>query len=746
MTDEASSLEKAYLKIAGDSDCYSGSLKNSMAVIAGYCLEAMDACRASIWLLSEDELTIRCAALCVRNEGLVPLDSVLSIDDFPTYFYALKHSRVIAASDVCEHKSFAELKEPYSIPLNIKSMLDASIRHEGGVHGVICIETVECFREWSEAEQNFVASISDFIAQRLTSNQLVNTEARYKTFFESTSEGVAIFSDGKFADFNSAFCNLFRCEREDMLGLTPVDISPEYQACGELSATKAMRYIEASMKGEPQRFEWRHKRLDGTESDFIITLNYVRLGETDTLFALFRDITESKRIEREVQLSQQQLSYRAAHDCLTGLLNREQLNLRLNNLIKHIEQTGEQNQVALVLLDLNRFKEVNDTLGHGIGDDVLVQVAQMLSHTVADNEGTLFRLGGDEFVATFESSCCPIAFEELDTLFHHALATSIDLDDIKIEMSASIGIALYPNHGKSSQELLRCADVAMYCCKRNESLSSFYDSANDANNKRRLSMMVELGTAIREDQLVLHFQPRINIQTHTITGCEALVRWKHPTLGVIPPNEFIPLAEMTELIHGLTDWVLGKAIEQITLLQSLGLNIPIAINISGRSLSNQKLFLSMKEAIDSGNISANLLEIEVTESALVDHPQRAISNLKELDKLGIGIALDDFGTGYSSLSYLKAMPFDTLKIDQSFVQEMMFDESDEVIVDSVISLAHNFSHKVVAEGVEDALTLALLKNKQCDEAQGYFIARPMPIEQLIDWLEVNTVTPHWVCK
>lgn len=746
MADKTYSLEDAYLKIVGDRHCHSGSLKNSMSAVAGYCLEAMDACRVSIWLLSRDGVTICCSALCVRDEGIVPLDSILSIEDFPIYFNALKQSRVIAANDVCQHESFAELKEPYCIPLNIKSMLDATIRHEGEVHGVICVETVTHSRDWSESEQNFVASISDFIAQRLMTNQLVNSEARYKAFFESTNEGIAIFSDGKFVDFNSAFCMLFHCKREDMLGLTPIDISPEYQPCGELSSTKAVRYIEASMQGESQSFEWRHKRLDGTECDFIITLNYVRLEEMDTLFALFRDITERKRVEREVQLSQQQLSYRAAHDSLTGLLNREQLHLNINSLIQLSSQSNQVVKVALVLLDLNRFKEVNDTLGHGIGDNVLIQVSQILSDVVEDKNGKFFRLGGDEFVATFESSSCPIAFSDIDNIFHHALKTSINLDDINIEMSASVGIALYPDHGTDSHELLRCADVAMYRCKRNESVSPFYNVKNDENNKRRLSMMVELGAAIREDQLILHFQPRINVQTNEITGCEALVRWQHPKLGLIPPNEFIPLAEMTELIHTLTAWVLKAAIDQIKTLQSLDLEIPIAINVSGRNLNNQKLLLSIQEVINSEKILANLLEIEVTESALIDHPQQAIKNLKELDKLGVAIALDDFGTGYSSLSYLKELPFDTLKIDQSFIRDMMSDESDEVIVDSVINLAHNFSYKVVAEGVENAETLEALKNKKCDEAQGYFIAKPMPIDQLIEWIKRHKVLPHWICE
>ena len=322
----------------------------------------------------------------------------------------------------------------------------------------------------------------------------------------------------------------------------------------------------------------------------------------------------------------------------------------------------------------------------------------------------------------------------IESILHKSLKTSIILDDISIEMGASIGIALYPENGVDSHELLRCADVAMYQAKNNGGVSAWYDSQNDLNNKRRLAMIVELGNGICENQLTLHFQPRIQIKTGEVTGCEALVRWQHPKHGLVPPDEFLPLAEMSELIHPLSEWVLVNVIKQIKQLTDRGHQVPVAMNISARNLSDSQLVDKLKNLLVTENIAPQLLEIEITESALINHPQRAVESLEKLDKLGVNIAIDDFGTGYSSLSYLKKLPLNTLKIDRSFVMDMLTDESDSVIVDSTINLAHNFSLTVVAEGVEDQATLDELAAKNCDQAQGYFIARPMPAEAFNIWL------------
>ena len=250
-------------------------------------------------------------------------------------------------------------------------------------------------------------------------------------------------------------------------------------------------------------------------------------------------------------------------------------------------------------------------------------------------------------------------------------------------------------------------------------------------------MTVELGSAINDDQLVLHFQPRIHLQTGEITGCEALLRWSHPKLGMVPPGEFLPLTEMSELIHPLSDWVLQNAIGQVERMMSRGYFVPVAMNVSARNLTDSRLADSIEKIILDKNIQPDLLEIEITESALINHPQRAVENLQKINQLGLPIAIDDFGTGYSSLSYLKKLPLTTLKIDRSFISDMLTDESDSVIVDSTIDLAHNFSLTVVAEGVEDHKTLDALKIKGCDQAQGFLIAKPMSADDLHLWMENN---------
>jgi diguanylate cyclase (GGDEF)-like protein len=421
------------------------------------------------------------------------------------------------------------------------------------------------------------------------------------------------------------------------------------------------------------------------------------------------------------------------------LRNREQLHQIVSRLINDNAHRPTPD-IALLLLDLNRFKEVNDALGHITGDKVLVELSIILAEKVRETGGSLFRLGGDEFVAVFDANTCTTPFDNLESLLHQSLKTTLQVDDMQVEMGASIGIALYPKDGKDSHELLRCADVAMYTAKNNNQASCWYDPRNDLNNKRRLAIRLELGSAIKENQLSLYYQPRICLRTGEIAGCEALLRWNHPKLGMVPPGEFLPLVELSESIHPLTDWVLHSTIARIEETAKQGNRIPVAMNISARNLTDSRLVNTIEQLVHQKCLEPELLEIEITENALIKHPQLAVENLERLNQLGISIAIDDFGTGYSSLSYLKKLPLDTLKIDRVFVSDMLTEESDSVIVDSTIELAHNFSLIVVAEGVEDKETLEALAAKGCDQAQGYFIAKPMPAKAFDDWLTDRSST------
>lgn len=733
-------LDEAYLALIKDNRIYDLPLAESASLIAQQCARALLVSRASIWVSNEDQSAMVCLSLySVASDGHES-GAIIEKKMFPTYFQALANERVIDARSAYEDPRTSELGEPYLKPLDVHSLLDATFRHQGSVHGIVCAEMQGHQRDWSKEEQMFVASVADLVSQRLVIDDLAKSETKYQRLFESTTEGIFIFSDDKIVDVNPAASRIFRGDCEDIIGKSPLEFSPEFQDDGERSDQKAFAYIQACLQGDAQNFEWIHQRLDGTTFPTDTSLNQVRYDGQDTLFAIVRDITDRKEAERKIKNTQQELEYRASQDSLTGLYNRDTLHEYVTDIIESASKdTRSKNEwrsrFALLLMDLNRFKEINDTLGHATGDKVLVKISKIMGRQISLIGGKLFRLGGDEFVAVFDAKNCSESFDDIAKTVHSCLKTSIHIDDITMEMSASIGIALYPQNGKDSNELLRCADVAMYHAKNTDGLTSLYDVNNDLNNKRRLAMMVELGSAIRDNELLLHFQPRIQISTGELTGCEALVRWNHKTLGMVLPGEFLPLAEMSELIHPLTEWVLKTVVEQLSKNQARGRYLPIAMNISARNLTDELLVDRIEETLRKKKVPAYLLEIEITESALINHSQRALNNLHKLHKLGIQIAIDDFGTGYSSLSYLKKLPVDTLKIDKSFVLEMLNEESDAVIVDSTISLAHNFSLTVVAEGVEDKETLEALCSKNCEQAQGFFIAKPMALDDFELWLE-----------
>lgn len=737
-------LDDTYISLVENKGIYDSPLHESASEIVRQCANALTVSRASVWLLSEDQSELQCLSLYIRDSDSFENVNPIDLAYFPSYFQALESSRFIDADDALTDPRTKELADSYLAPIGVKSMLDATLRRDGVFQGVLCVENTGSHHFWTNKEKAFVASVADLLSQTLILEQLKRSEARYKAVIDSSSEGVMLYNgeNRTFQDMNPAALKMFGATADEMIGKSPIDVSPSHQCDGQPSALKAIKYIEACLNGSTQNFEWRHSRIDGSEFDVEITLNAVKLSGEDTLFALIRDISEKKEIEKKRQLAQEKLTYRAEHDSLTGLLNRNQLHTHVNSLIAEAKSQQSIVNIALLLFDLNRFKEINDTLGHAAGDKVLQKLAKLLNQHIENAGGCLFRLGGDEFVAAFESNTCKVPFEELESLLNQALNTSIDINDISVEMAASIGIALYPENGQDSHELLRCADVAMYHAKDNDSVSSFYDVKNDLNNKRRLAMMVELGLAIREDQLTLYFQPRINIKTGNVNGCEALLRWNHPEHGLVPPGEFLPLAEMSDLIHPLTAWVMKKACEQIKHLRNKGYKVPIAVNVSARNLADSQLAEIIKNLLDTNDIPPHLFEIEITESALINHPQRALKNLKMLDSLGISIALDDFGTGYSSLSHLTQLPLDTVKIDRSFVKDMLTKKSDAVIVSSTINLAQNLSFKVVAEGVEDQRTLDALDKMQCDQAQGFFIAKPMPSEEFERWLNSATQNHH----
>jgi diguanylate cyclase (GGDEF)-like protein len=428
------------------------------------------------------------------------------------------------------------------------------------------------------------------------------------------------------------------------------------------------------------------------------------------------------------------LRFQARHDSLTGLANRVLLQTRLKEAIRIAQRNGKT--VSLVLIDLDRFKEVNDTLGHHAGDELLKSVATRLQETLRPSD-TVARLGGDEFAIVLPGADEQNAIAIVRKVLRR-LEDPCTIDGHSVDLEASAGIAVTGADGFDVSTMLRHADVAMYVAKGNHSGFAVYSPEQDGHNADRLGLVAELRSGIETNQLVLHYQPKLDCLTGEIAGVEALVRWQHPERGLIPPDQFIPLAEQTGLIDPLTRWVLENALHQCSVWRAGGLQVPVAINLSVHSLQDSRLTETVTEVLSRRGVPASWLTLEITESAIMADPPRALKALSHLRELGVRVALDDFGTGYSSLAYLKEIPADDLKIDRSFTKSMVADPTGRAIVRTTIELGHSLGLRVVAEGIEDEATCQALADLSCDEGQGYHIARPLPPDQLVAWLRTRS--------
>lgn len=426
-----------------------------------------------------------------------------------------------------------------------------------------------------------------------------------------------------------------------------------------------------------------------------------------------------------------QLEIQATHDELTGLPNRSFLQRRLEQEA-HIARESNI-PAALLLLDLDRFKEVNDTLGHTVGDLLLQKLGQRLQNQLRPTD-LIARLGGDEFAIVLPATDAAGAIHAARTLLG-ALDAPTLVDDHAFSIGGSIGIALTPEHGDDVTTLLRCADVAMYVAKRSQSGLAEYTPEVDKHSPRKLALMSELRQAIADDGLLIHYQPKVSFSLGRMVGVEALVRWPHPVHGLIPPDDFIPLAERTGLIGPLTRWVLERAVHQCRDWEQIGLHINVAVNLSTHTLYDPQLLSTVTDLLQKYEVAPSQLTLEITESMLMEEPERAHVVLADLRALGLSISIDDFGTGYSSLVYLKRLTIDEVKIDKAFVFGLGVDAdpADAAIVRAVVAMARPLQCEVVAEGVETVETWTFLQELGCDLAQGYYFSRPLPAAALEQW-------------
>ncbi len=445
-------------------------------------------------------------------------------------------------------------------------------------------------------------------------------------------------------------------------------------------------------------------------------------GRVVRIDGLMEDVTESRRMVAQLQEM-------ATTDSLTGLTNRALLNDRIGQALKTAQRYADR-EVVLMLLDLNHFKEINDTLGHDAGDAVLCEVAQRLRRVVRKMD-TLARLGGDEFaiLLPWERGGRGAARTVAENILA-AFAEPLDYEGNQLYVSTGIGIALYPEHGDDVATLLKCADVAMYGTKNREVHYAFYDADQDDNARERLQLSADLRYANERGELVLAYQPKVDMRSASVIGAEALMRWQHPEHGLLPPGHFIPLAERSGLILPLTDWAIETAATQCRTWLDAGLDLTVAVNVPGRALQDRRLAQRVADILERRGLPGRHLELEITEDVLMSDMDNVSLLLGDLAQLGVSVAIDDFGTGYSSLAYLRRLPLQTLKIDRSFVTGMDGDENAAVIVRAIVDLAHNLGLRVVAEGIETGAVWERLAALCCDEGQGFWIGRPVPPEEL----------------
>lgn len=509
---------------------------------------------------------------------------------------------------------------------------------------------------------------------------------------------------------NPATKQMFGYDEVDLIGKKIIQIIP--------AAALAIEFGHEFGK----RFEVNGVRCDSSIFPVEVQVGSAAIENHDIYACTIRDISELKN-------QMNALAHQALHDSLTSLPNRTLLYDRLEQGI--IAAKNENNSFSLILIDLNRFKVINDTLGHHFGDLLLQQVADRLSGVVKETD-TVARLGGDEF-ALFLAAVTVEQTLEIVKQVIKVMEQPFILDDHVLSISLSQGIVFYPDHGDNVQNLMKKADISMYTAKRKDSGYCIFSSELDTHTIEQLSLVGDLREALEKDKLELYYQPQVDMKTKKVTGVEVLLRWLHPTYGFISPDRFIPIAEQNGLMKKLTIMVLEKALQQSKKWLEGGLELQVSVNLSASNLQDMQLSENVQILLEKYNMNPNALTLEITESFIMGNPARAREILQSLSAMGINLSIDDFGTGYSSLAYLKKLPVNEIKVDKSFVIDMLESKSDEVIVRTVINLAHNLGLQVVAEGIESKEVWDKLSAINCNTGQGYYLSKPVPAEAFYLW-------------
>jgi diguanylate cyclase (GGDEF)-like protein/PAS domain S-box-containing protein len=644
-----------------------------------------------------------------RLEYISP--SLKSIVGYRPEDYIGKMVDEILSQEEISQIQYSQVRNKHNEPIkfSIKNKKGKTILLEG--KGVSITEAQDTDR--------YIILVQDITERDRAERKLLESEERYRKLVEFSPETTLIHKNGEIVYANQAGLELIGAhDSKQVLGRDVLGFIYHEDLNGAINRMKKVK------DGISEISEYRLVRLDGS-------IIYVDLMAFQTTYegssavqVIIRDISKRKRAEEQVQV----LAY---YDSLTGIANRNLLYEYLSTVVTKNEKN--QKRFAVMFLDLDRFKMINDTYGHSFGDQLLQEVSKRLTNSLGE-EGKIFRYGGDEFIIVLETDQRSKVSKTAEKIIY-TLAAPFVIKERQMFISTSIGISVFPKDGENVEALIQNSDIAMYNAKENgKNNFQYYTPSLNLSHRRRMELENGLRQAIKNNEFNLYYQPQVNLDQHRIIGLEALIRWKHPQYGFISPVEFIPLSEETGLIFSIGKWVLKTACTQCKQWIDRGFPIEnIAVNVSPLQFRDKNFVASVSQILEDSGLEPHYLELEITES-VTSNVDQALMIMREIKELGVNLAIDDFGTGYSSLNYLRHFPIDKLKIDKSFVDEINQNDHGEIIVKTIIELGNRLRFDVIAEGVETETQMTFLKDNHCHLAQGYYFSRPVPVEEIEDIL------------
>lgn len=560
----------------------------------------------------------------------------------------------------------------------------------------------------------------------LSNKQIREQKLVFETLYQKSADGIWLLKEGIFVDCNEAIIRMFKAsDKKELINVTLSDLSPEFQPDDQSSYEKALWMNALASQQGVHKFEWQARACDGALFWISVMMTTIRMDKGIIQHCSVRDITMRKELEEENKKQKKLLIHQVEHDTLTGLPNR---NLLQDRLTQSIKKASRDNKVlGVMFVDVDKFKSVNDSLGHDAGDMLLKTIAGRMQNSVRETD-TVARLSGDEFIVLLDGckdvSDIFIAIKKLVNAFQEPFC----LGNESFKITMSIGVSVYPNDGETASKLLKNADIAMYKAKsKGRNRYVFFDQEMNEETNEHLEVEKSLNKALANDEFVIFYQPQINLQTDKIVGFEALIRWNHPTRGLTAPGYFIHIAEESELIVEIGNWVIKEVMRQIKAWYDMGLDPgKTAINIAGKQLESAGLVAFMIQSLRESGCKPEWIEMEIVERFIMKDTSKSIALLKRFRELGVDISIDDFGTGHSSLAYLKQLPITKLKIDQSFVQNLEESGADRAIARTIIELGRGLGLKVLAEGVETKGQKEFIYSSGCELMQGYLFSKPIP--------------------